>query len=58
MAKHVQKPPVTMAKYVRKPTEVKGKEPLSFAADIVRLTDEKRRCPVPLTTLNVCACLY
>ena len=53
IAKHVQKPPVTMAKYVRKPTDREG---TSFAVDIVRLTDEKRRCPVRSTTLNVCAC--
>ena len=51
MAKHVQKPPVTMAKYVRKPTDREG-----TSVDIVRLTDEKRRCSVRSTTLNVCAC--
>ena len=57
MAKYVQKPPVTMAKYVRKPTDREGN--YSFAVDIVRLTDEKRRCPVPSTTLNrQCVCLY
>ena len=53
MAMQGQKPPVTMAKYVRKPTDREGN--YSFAVDIVRLTDEKRRCPVPSTTLNVCA---
>ena len=31
MAKHVQKPPVTMAKYVRKPTDREG---TNFAGDI------------------------
>ena len=54
MAKHVQKPPVTMAKYVRKPTDREG---TSFAVDIVRLTDEKRRCPCSLDHIER-VCLY
>ena len=29
MAKHVQKPPVTMAKYVRKPTDREARELLA-----------------------------
>ena len=35
MAKHVQKPPVTLAKYVRKATDREGTT-CSFAVDIVK----------------------
>ena len=43
MAKHVQKPPVTMAKYVRKPTDREG---TSFACSCRHRETHRREAEV------------